>query len=257
MWENEAEFRDFIKRKLEEHGHIVNSEVTISRFRIDLIAEKEEVVDVQVRNAAILPRPTKNVIKAIAVKLHDRGEIYNALSRCMNLSYLPQIDEVYLAIPGTHFRKDIQEHLESMPIGVIVAKEQEIKIHPPAWNRRPPRLRGGGGYPSVVSVGDIFEIRVDARNDGEKDALNVHLEWTPAGPFRRPKGEKNRKSIARLEPGQSVSMPFKVKVRSETKPGKYPIFTKISAEGLESRTSMFEVTVKAVENPKRINAKVS
>lgn len=245
MWENEAEFRDFIKRKLEELGHTVRSEVTISRFRIDLVAEKEEVRQVISEQIAveIFPPPTKKIIKAIVVKLYNHTEIYNALSRCINLSYLPQIDEVYLAVPEIYFRRDIQEHLKHMPVGTIIANKQEIKMSSPPWNREPPRLMGGAGYPTTVSAGDEIEISVNARNDGGKVAFNVWLEWTPAGPFRRPEGERNRKSILQLEPRQSVSMPFKVKIPPDVKPGKYPLFTKISAEGLEPHTCYFEIEV--------------
>lgn len=39
MWEDEAEFRDFIKRKLQTLNHTVRSEVTISRFRVDFAEE--------------------------------------------------------------------------------------------------------------------------------------------------------------------------------------------------------------------------
>lgn len=252
MWEEEAELRHFIKQKLEELGHTVRSEVRISRFWIDLVSEKEEArepIDQRIA-VQVFPEQTRKVIRAIVVKLHNRREIYNALSRCMNLSYLPQIDEVYLAIPKLHFTREIQEHLKNMPVGTLITGEQQIKMNPPPWNRKPPTLRGGGSHPTSVSPGDEFEISVSARNDGEKDAPKVKFEWTPAGPFRRPTGEKNKKSIRRLEPHQSVSMPFKVKARSDAKPGKYPIFTKISADGVEARSSLFEITIRAQEKGK-------
>lgn len=240
MWENEAEFRNFIKRKLEEAGHVVKSEVRIyRRFRVDLIAEKEELITM-----SPIDMKTK-VVKAIKAKLYDKGKIYDAISRCTNLSYYSsQIDQFYVAFPEIFFQKAVREYLQNTPVGAIIAKQDSIQIIPPAWNRSPPSLSGGGSYPNSVSPGEEFEIKVDANNHGGKFAFNVVFEWMPAGPFRRPRGEKNRKIIGRLEPGQQVSMPFKIRVRSNTLPGKYLILTKISADGLDARTLSYEVEVK-------------
>lgn len=242
MWESEAEFRDFIKRKLEEMGHSVKSEVIIyKRIRVDLISEKEELV------FSPIVGTKKKVVRAIEAKLYNKGKIYDAISRCMNLSYLPQIDEVYVAFPEIFFQKAVREYLQNIPVGALTVKQDGIQIIPPTWNRKPPSLLGGGSYPNNVSVGEEFEIKVDAGNIGGKIAMNVVLEWMPAGPFRRPQAEKNRKVITQLEPSQHVSMPFKVKVRSKTPPGKYYLFTKILANGIAARTSSYEIEVKEIK----------
>jgi hypothetical protein len=243
MWESEAQFRDFIKQKLEEMGHSVKSEVRIyKRMRVDLISEREEPAFSPIAGTK------KKVVRAIEAKLYNKGKIYDAISRCMNLSYLPRMDEVYVAFPEFFFQKAIREYLQNIPVGAIIVKPDGIQIIPPAWNRKPPSLLGGGSYPNNVSPGEEFEIKVDAGNVGGKVAVNVVLEWTPAGPFRRPKGEKNRKVIAELEPSQHVSMPFKIKVRPKTPLGKYPLLTKISADGLDARTSFYEMEVKEIKH---------
>ena len=72
----------------------------IRGFRIDLIAEKEETIGkYETENAAVSTAGIKKVIKGIEVKLHNKNEVYNVISRCINLSYFPELDEVYVAFP--------------------------------------------------------------------------------------------------------------------------------------------------------------
>ena len=244
MWENESELRDFIKKKLEEMGHYVKSEVTIRRFRIDLIAEKEiDIEKAEGDYASVIFPGIKKVVKAIEVKLNNRGEIHNAISRCINLSYFPEFDEVYVAFPKFYLTKEIQVTLQKHPIGAILVTEDGIEIITPPRTRKPASLHASFGQPPKVIIGKIFDISIGAYNDGEKNAYNVKFRWKPAKPFKRPKGEKNVKTVSKIEPGQSVSMSFKVDIRPKINPGKYLLFTIISADRLEPIFNQYEIQV--------------
>ena len=249
MWETESELRDFIKKKLEETNHRVKTEVTIRGFRIDLIAEKEESIEkLETEKMAVDIVGTKKVIKCIEVKLHNRNEIYNAINKCINLSYFPELDEVYVAFPEIYLNKEIEEILKMHPIGAILVTKEKCEIIPPYRSRKPPNLHPTSSRPFKAVIGKIFEIYLGAYNDGEKNAYNVKFKWKPAKPFKIPFGEKNIKTVSKIEPGQSVSMPFKIEVRPKSKPGKYGIFASISAEGLDPISTSFEIPIEETHN---------
>ena len=243
MWECETELTDFIKKKLEGKGYQVRKEVRLGRVKIDLIAEGEEPIVGPRGGRGFIDRGTKKIVKGIEVKLDNR-RIYDAISRCNRLSYeLPQLDELYVAFPKFYDRKDLREVLKQVPLGIILANEKGIEIIPPPWNRKPPSLDGMSLGHSKVSPGQEFTVTIGAANRGGKCAFNVKLEWKPAGPFRKPIGENNRKIVRKLEPGQNVSMPFKVKVKPETIPGPYTFMTRVSADGLEGKTFVVEIPI--------------
>ncbi len=129
---------------------------------------------------------------------------------------------------------------------MILAKEIEIELIPPAWHRQPPSLGIGGSWPPTVRVGDEVEFSLQASNASNvigKAALDVEFEWKPAYPFKRPKGENNRKSFGRIDPGENASTSFKLKVASDAKPGRYPISYSVSGRRIQTVSRYQEIAV--------------
>ena len=134
------------------------------------------------------------------------------------------------------------------PIGAILVTKEKCEIISPYRSRKPPNLRPTYGCPPKTVIGKIFEITLGANNDGEKNAYKVKFKWKPAKPFKKPFGEKNIKTMLKIEPGQSVSIPFKIEVRPKSKPGKYGIFASISAKGLDTIPISFEIPIEETNN---------
>jgi len=168
--------------------------------------------------------------------------MFDALSYVRELQKFPNITHVCIAVPLIHLKKDFIEYAKGLGVGVIGVTEEKIE-----WHVRPstlPQLELGIGFsrPTKVSPGEVFEIRFSITAN-HKIATNICAMYTPSGPLRRPPGEKNRKCIEELKPEEQKDIILKVKVRSDTKPAKYPLFTKIASDGYE-KSSVYDIEVK-------------
>ena len=231
MFNNEADFRNFIKSKLEKQGFKVRSEFYLYKTtRVDLLAEREEEVEEKLLGFTISRKKIK-AIKAIEVKF-DRAKIMDALSYAVRLKILPHVTESYLAIPKILLNQDHLAFAKRSGVGIIGATEKGIEWILKAEIVRPLDLRLSFGHPTQVSSGEIFEIRVSIVPEN-KIAPNVYVRYIPTGPFKRPKGEKHSQHVGDLSPDERSEIKVKVEVKSQSRTGKYPLFLKVMSDGFE------------------------
>lgn len=222
---NEAALTDFVANKLEQERYQVSREVTIyPRRRVDILAKK----------------PEKNIV--VQVKLHERG-ISDDISKSEELLIMPEIDLVYIAAPKLHLSDHLMGFAKRLGVGVIGVTDQGIEWLIEGEKSSSARLSLGASHKTAVYVGETFEIKLSANNNGGKIARNISFMYLPAYPFRLPKGEKNRRSVKQLEPGKNVEVSFKIKVQSDAPSKKYPLYTRVTAEQQEPREDVFWIEV--------------
>ncbi len=241
-WEKESDLRDFVRTELEKKGWKLQKEVSIDDFRIDLVGEYISPRDTTHSGTVIFGNVRRRV--AIEVKV-DRGTIGQAITKCWRIGSLPDFDEVYVAFPAIFFGEGIRDQLNPAPVGAILAGK-DVEIVSPRWNHQPANLGIRWDGPSSVRAGDVVEFRLLASNASNvvgKAALGVTFVWKPSGPLRRARGEKNRKIHDRLDPGENASIPFTMRIASNAKPGKYPVYYSVSSRKMTLQSSYQEVMV--------------
>ena len=227
MFKSESELRDYVASLLREEGYSTETETRVSRFRVDILARKEEIS------------------QAIEVKLSRTG-IAQDIAKAFHLVRLPEVDEAFVAAPALQFSPDHVAFAKTVGVGLIAIHERSLEWILDARRLDPPRLTGGGGYPAQVRAGSEFTISRDVTNHGQKRAVRLEAYCRPTKPFSWAKG-KRKHTRRYLDPGESWGVGFNLKVQPGTPAGKYPLFTNVIAANAEPSYSTFDITV---ANPK-------
>lgn len=228
MFRSEIEFRDHIGNLLEEDGHVVIKEFKVpENYRIDLLARKN------------------NMSKGIEVKFEKRG-ISDDINKCYGLHRLPEFDQIYVAAPKILISSDHIAYAQRLRIGLIGVSEESIEWLIKSDILKPPLLSGGSGLPNqIITPGKTFEVSKNVENRGEKVARHLEMYFMPGGPFAT--AEKARYKRAKLAPGESWEVVFKIRVRKSARPGKYPLYLVCIAENVERSDTVWEIEVQPEE----------
>ena len=224
MFKNEKEFRDHIGKLLKAKGHKVVKEFRVPEgYRIDLRALKN------------------NVSMGIEVKFERRG-ISDAINKCYRLHRLPEFDEVYVAAPKILISPDHIAYAQSLRIGLLGVGEKSFEWLIKSDRLKPPLLLGESGLPNqIITPGKTFEVSKHVENRGEKVARHLEMYFIPGGPFAT--AEKARYKRAKLAPGESWKVDFKIRVKKSTRPGKYPLYLACTAENVEKSDTVWEIEI--------------
>ena len=227
MFRSESELRDYIGSLLTDEGYAIETEIRVSRFRVDILATEG------------------GVTRAIEVKL-SRSGIAEDIAKLSRLLRLPGVDEAFVAAPWSQFSPDHELFARTTGVGLIGVHEGSLKRMVGARRLDPPRLSGGGSHPNEVQAGSQFTVHRDVTNHGQKRAEDLEAYCRPTKPFRWAKG-KRKHSRPYLDPGDSWRVEFNLKVQPGTAPGNYPLFTNVIAANTEPSYSTFVIPV---TNPK-------
>jgi len=223
MFQSESELRDYVACLLRDEGHTVEMETRVSRFRVDILARKDEIR------------------RAIEVKLLRSG-IADDIAKAFRLLRLPGVDETFVAAPWSQFSPDHLLFAKTVGIGLIGVHEGALKWMLESRRLNPPNLGGGGGHPIEVTAGNEFTITRNVTNHGQKRAIRLEAYCRPTKPFRWAKGKRKHK-CPYLDPGERWEVAFKLKVQPGTSTGKYPLFTNVLAANAEPSDMTFDIPV--------------
>ena len=182
-------------------------------------------------------------ITAIEIKLRDRRGIVGDITKLSRLQFLPNVDFFYVAAPEINLQEDILGFAKKMGIGVFGVKEQTVEQLIESREVGAASLQGSSSIPNIVAPGQVFEVRISVMNRGGKMGRNIEIMYMPAPPFRVPTGEKNHKRIKELMPGKEETVTFKIRVEKNAESGKYVLYTRRTAEGLEASDSLYHIKV--------------
>lgn len=214
MVSNEIQLRNHIVNLLTKNGHEIKTEVRLPEgFRVDILAEKD------------------GVIRAIEVKKESRG-IADDIVKCQKLLRSPEVSETYIAAPELLISSDHVAFASQIGVGVIVVTGSELKWEVKSRRAREATLSGSWTHPSVVKIGEAFQVEVSVRNQGEKIARNLEGRCLPAGPFVFASGSRRRYILSSLNPKNTWSIEFLIRVKPQTTVGTYPLFTTVTAQNV-------------------------
>ncbi|GFP32827.1 hypothetical protein HKBW3S42_01134, partial [Candidatus Hakubella thermalkaliphila] len=206
MVRDELEFRDLIASLLEREGFHVQKEFRLPEgHRIDLLAIKA------------------NVRSGIEVKLEQRG-IWDDISKGATLRKFPEFDRIYVAAPKLLIYSELLSYAKQLRIGIMGVEENSIEWLLESEELEPAQLSVGGSHPNEVRIGSIFEVTNDVTNRGEKVARHLQMVFRPSGPFVTAPREKSRFKRAKLSPGESWKVKFRIKVKESAKAETYPLY---------------------------------
>jgi Holliday junction resolvase-like predicted endonuclease len=212
MISNEIQLRNHIVNLLRKDGYETKTEVRLPEgFRVDILAEKN------------------GIIRAIEVKKESRG-IADDIVKCQKLLRSPEVAETYVAAPELLISPDHVTFASQIGVGVIIVTGSELKWEVQSRKAREAILSGSWTHPSVVKMGETFQVEVSVRNQGEKIARNLEGHCLPAGPFIFASGSKRRYNLSSLNPKQIWSIEFLIRVKPKIKTGTYPLFTTVTAQ---------------------------
>jgi hypothetical protein len=227
---NEAELRGHVLKLLRQADYEVETEVQLpERFRVDIFAKKEDIT------------------LAIEVKKESRG-IPDDIVKCQKLLHLPEVTEAYVAAPELIISPDHVAFATSIGVGVIGVTATELKWVIKSWRLQEARLAGSRGHPASVVAGEVFEVKVAARNDGQKIARDLEARCLPAGPFVFAPSSKRKYNSSSLYPDNSWTVQFHIKVRPATTPGTYPLFTIVTAQNAAPSQSSLSINVRVPDS---------
>lgn len=227
---NEAELRSHVLKLLRQADYEVQTEVQLpERFRVDIFAKKEDIT------------------LAIEVKKESRG-IPDDIIKCQKLLRLPEVTEAYVAAPELVISPDHVAFATSIGVGVISVTATELKWVVKSWRLQEARLAGSRGHPASVVAGEVFEVKVAARNDGQKIARDLEARCLPAGPFVFAPGSKRKYNRSSLYPDNSWAVQFHIKVRPAATLGTYPLFTIVTAQNAAPSQSSLSINVRAPDS---------
>jgi len=226
MVKNELEFRDLVASLLEKEGFTVQKEFRLLEgYRVDLLAIKDDVRS------------------GIEVKLDQRG-ISDDISKGSILHKMPEFDYIYVAAPKMLISSELLSYAKRLRIGVIGVKEDSIEWLEESEKLKPAQLLGGGSLPNQVKHPDsIFEVSKHVRNHGEKIVRHLEMFFIPSGPFVTAPKEKSRFKLAKLSPGESWDVKFKIKIKRSAKVGTYPLFLSCTADNLETSDNVWDIQI--------------
>jgi len=226
MVKNELEFRDLVASLLEKEGFTVQKEFRLLEgYRVDLLAIKDDVRS------------------GIEVKLDQRG-ISDDISKGSILHKMPEFDYIYVAAPKMLISSELLSYAKRLRIGVIGVKEDSIEWLEESEKLKPAQLLGGGSLPNQVKHPDsIFEVSKHVRNHGEKIVRHLEMFFIPSGPFVTAPKEKSRFKLAKLSPGESWEVKFKIKIKRSAKVGTYPLFLSCTADNLETSDNVWDIQI--------------
>jgi len=224
MSKTQIEYESILREGLEKDGYEVERQVRFGRTVVDLVAKKDGKTSV------------------IEFKSSKR-KILTFLAQRNRLIREPGIDFVYVAAPMPVIEEDVQIFAAELRVGLLGIDERGVKQVVGAPQIPPAKIMGGGGYPSSVYPGQIFDVHFHPRNSGEKTIRKIQFECIPVSPLRMAPREKRRKIIRELQPEREVSIEFKIRILSDAKPGEYPLFYKMNGEGLKLDASFYPIRV--------------
>ncbi|MFC1869824.1 hypothetical protein ACFLYE_00965 [Chloroflexota bacterium] len=225
MVSNEIQLRNHIVNLLKKDGHETKTEVRLPEgFRVDILAEKD------------------GVIRAIEVKKESRG-IADDIVKCQKLLRSPEVSETYVAAPELLISPDHVTFASQIGVGVIIVTGSELKWEVKSRRAQEAILSGSWTHPSVVKIGETFQVAVSVRNQGEKIARNLEGRCLPAGPFVFASGSKRRYNLSSLNPKNTWSIEFLIRVKPQTKAGTYPLFTTVTAQNSKPSQNTLDIKV--------------
>ena len=105
-----------------------------------------------------------------------------------------------------------------------------------------------GSQPSHVAPGEIFQIEVGVRNQGEKIARDLEDRCLPGGPFVFATGSPRKYNRLSLGSGDSWSVQFLIRAKPSATPGECPLFAMVTARNTPASERVFNIKV---ETPRR------
>jgi Holliday junction resolvase-like predicted endonuclease len=229
---NETELRNHIANLLKQDGYEIQTEVRFpERFRVDICAKKE------------------GMTLAIEVKKESRG-IANDIVKCQKLLQLPEVTEVYVAAPELLISVDHVAFATSLGIGVLSVTSKELQWLVKSRRLNGASLSGSRTYPTSVVAGEVFEVKVDVRNIGQKIARSLEARCLSAGPFAFAPGSKRKFTYSSLHPTDSWGVQFLIRTKPSAATGEYPLFTIVTAQNAPASESSLTIKVES-SNPKK------
>jgi len=218
--------RDLLHRKFKEMGYSIQSEVTIDKTEIDLLARKGG--------------------KRLAIEVKaTRPGVLSSIPTLSKLRVHPEIDRIYIAAPKSVFTDDIFTIAKYPPIGIglISIVDNEIEWSSDARETQPARttVTSYSAPPSVVPK-EIFHIKVTFGNGGGKIAKKIEVRCTPLGPFE-PLTDQIQ-TIDELPPEDRAIVDFRFRVKDEVDPGGYFIFMEWSDQ-ISQDSKMVDIKVES------------
>jgi hypothetical protein len=225
MVSNETQLRNHIVNLLKKDGYETKTEVRLPEgFRVDILAEKD------------------SVIRAIEVKKESRG-IADDIVKCQKLLRSPEVTETYVAAPELLISPDHVAFASQIGVGVIIVTGSELKWEVQSRRAQEAILSGSWTHPSVVKIGETFQVKVSVRNQGEKIARNLEGRCLPAGPFVFASGSKRRYNLSSLNPKNTWGIEFLIRVKPQSKTGTYPLFTTVTAQNSTPNQNTLNIEV--------------
>jgi len=230
---DEAELRNLVADLLRAQGHQVRTEVSLpGRFRVDILAEKEDIT------------------RAIEVKMSARG-IANDISKCQRLLRLPEITEAYVAAPDVFVSWEHTAFAEQVGVGIIKFTESELKWALCSRRLELPKLWTSISHPTSVRPGQTFKLGKSVQNRGQKIARKLQAYWLRTDVFVTAKGGRRLVKRSSLEPDSEWRVEFAIRVKPQTRAGKYPLLSVVVAEKAEREASTVMIEVRDSEEPPR------
>ncbi len=225
MFKNELEFRNFVASLLEEEGFKIQKEFRVPKgYRVDLLAIKNDIQS------------------GIEVKIDRRG-ISDDISKGSILHKLPEFDHIYVAAPKMLISSELISYARLLRVGLLGIKEDSIEWLQKSEELEPAQLIGSGGHPSQVKPGSIFKVSRSVENRGKKVVRHLEMFFVRGGPFATVPKEKSRYKLAKLSPGKSWDVEFKIKVKKSYKDETYPLYLSCIADGIKASDMVFNIEI--------------
>jgi len=171
-------------------------------------------------------------------------DIVAVLSQVARLGSLPGISSVSLALARGQFPSVVVEIARRIGVGIYTISESDVRLE--LEPRKLPRaeISVGASFPTSVAIGRAFDLNLSVTVQN-KIATNIAVECLCGGPWYLPDGERARQTIPEIIPNQEVGLRLRIGVGADTRPGKYLLFVKRTADGIDPHVSLYEIEVKS------------
>ena len=215
---------DHVALHLERLGYEVSRERKVGRWRVDLLAEKDDSR------------------LGIEVKADARG-LLDDLNKCWQLLRSTDLDETYACAPTVLISEEDVSTAEELGVGLVGVGDNGLEWKVKSWRLDPPSLQLSSSHLPTVGPGRQGWINLSVNNGGQKPAFNVHASIVSAGPFLRINKRVSESAKSKLDPRETRTVELRYRTRKTARPGIYPLVIAVTASNATRRTKNVTVTI--------------